>query len=326
MGYNKENYIRIRQEYADKNLRAKEAAEQRTRELHALYPELVKIDNVLRETGMNILRESMRGREGLDERIAKLRESNRELQAIRAQYLESIGYPADYTSVKYECEKCRDTGFDGAKMCECLRRDLVLAGYESSGIGKLMRTQSFETFRLDYYNRSPEERRTMERVLGICRGYAERFDAKKGDNLLFCGTTGLGKTHLSTSIAKVVIERGFDVVYDTAQNILSDFEYERFSKSYGDSSEPKTVKYFDCDLLIIDDLGTEMNNQFTVSCLYNIINTRINQSKAMLISTNLTQNEIRERYSDRITSRLFGDFIALRFFGKDIRLQKALGD
>ncbi|MBQ2766264.1 MAG: ATP-binding protein, partial [Clostridia bacterium] len=148
------------------------------------------------------------------------------------------------------------------------------------------------------------------------------FDGVNGENVFFCGTTGLGKTHLSTAIAKTLIERGFDVVYDTAQNILSDFEYERFGRSYGDDSESRTDKYFDCDLLIIDDLGTEMTNQFTVSCLYNIINTRINHSKSMLISTNLTQNEIRERYSDRITSRLFGDFMVMRFVGKDIRLQK----
>ncbi len=326
MGYNKENYIRIRQEYADKNLRAKEAAERRAAELHEKFPELLKIDRVLSETGLNILAESMKGREGLEERIAKLREGNRELQEMRAAYLQSIGYPPDYTSVKYECGICSDTGFVGTKLCECMRRDLILAGYESSGIGKLIRTQSFETFRLEYYGRSPEERRNMERVLTICRTYAERFAAEKGDNLLFCGTTGLGKTHLSTSVAKVVIERGFDVVYDTAQNMLSDFEYERFGKNYGDNSEPRTAKYFDCDLLIIDDLGTEMANQFTLSCLYNVINTRINHSKAMIISTNLTQNEIRDRYSDRITSRLFGDFMALRFVGKDIRLQKALGE
>jgi len=325
VGYNKENYIRIRQEYADKNLRAKEAADQRAAELHRKYPELLKIDRVLSETGFSILRESMKGREGLEERIAKLKASNKELQEARAAYLVSIGYPADYTSVKYECDVCKDTGFVGTKLCDCMRRDLILAGYESSGIGGLIRTQSFETFRLDYYNRSPEERKNMERVLGICRAYAERFTAGKGDNLLFCGTTGLGKTHLSTSVAKVVVERGFDVVYDTMQNILSDFEYERFGRSHSDTSEPRTAKYFDCDLLIIDDLGAELTNQFTVSCLYNMINTRINHGKSMIISTNLTQNEIRERYSDRITSRLFGDFIALLFTGKDIRMQKALG-
>lgn len=322
MAYNKENYVRIRQEYATKNLRAKEAAEQRAEELHMMYPELAKIDRVLSETGFNILREATKGKDGLDERIAKLREENRELQQARGAYLESIGYPADYTTVKYECSVCSDTGFVGTKMCDCLRRELVLAGYESSGIGMLIRTQSFDTFSLDYYNRSADERKNMEMILSACRTYAQSFDGANGENVFFCGTTGLGKTHLSTAIAKTLIERGFDVVYDTAQNVLSDFEFERFGRSYGDDSESRTDKYFDCDLLIIDDLGTEMTNQFTVSCLYNIINTRINHSKSMLISTNLTQNEIRERYSDRITSRLFGDFMVMRFVGKDIRLQK----
>lgn len=322
MAYNKENYARIRQEYSDKNLRAKKAAEARANELHMQYPELLKIDSVLSQTGLNILREASKGKEGLDERIAALRESNRELQAARGEYLKSIGYPADYTAVKYECEKCSDTGFFDGKMCECMRRELVLAGYESSGIGNLIRTQSFDTFSLDYYNRTPDEHRNMEMIYKTCKAYAERFSDENGENLFFCGTTGLGKTHLSTSIAKTLIESGFDVVYDTAQNILSDFEYERFGRGYGDTSESRCDKYFDCDLLIIDDLGTEMANQFTVSCIYNIINTRINHSKSMLISTNLTQSEIRERYSDRITSRLFGDFMVMKFTGKDIRLQK----
>ena len=322
MAYNRENYARIRQAYAEKNLNAKKAAEGRAAELHRLYPELKKIDDVLAQTGLNILFEATKGTTGLDERIAKLRESNEALVAARGEYLRSIGYPEDYTDVRYECPKCSDTGFVGTRMCECLRRELILAGYESSGIGNLIRTQSFATFSLDYYNRTPDERRNMEMILDNCKAYAERFSSEDGESLFFCGTTGLGKTHLSTAIAKVVIERGFDVVYDTVQNILSDFEYERFGRSYGDDSESKCQKYFDCDLLIIDDLGTEMTNQFTVSCLYNIINTRINHSRSMIISTNLSQGEIRERYSDRITSRLFGDFMAMKFVGKDIRLQK----
>lgn len=322
MAFNKENYIRIRQEYADKNLRAKEAAERRAKELHVQYPELEKIDRVLSETGLNILKEATKGKEGLEERIGALRENNKALQQARAEYLESIGYPADYTAVKYECASCSDTGFVGTKMCGCLRRELILAGYESSGIGKLIRTQSFETFSLDYYNRSPEELHNMKLIFETCRTFADRFGDGSGESLFFCGTTGLGKTHLSTAIAKVLVERGFDVVYDTTQNILADFEYERFGRGYNDMSESRTDKYFDCDLLIIDDLGTELTNQFSVSCFYNIINTRINHSKSMIISTNLTQSEIRERYSDRITSRLFGDFMVMRFVGKDIRLQK----
>lgn len=324
MGYNKENYARIRKEYADKNLRAKEAAQRRADELHAKYPELLKIDRVLAETGLKIFHESMKGREGLEKRIEKLRESNEELCAARGIYLESIGYPKDYTSVKYECEICKDTGFVGTKICQCMRRDLILAGYESSGIGKLMQTQSFDSFDLNYYGRSSAERKNMGLILEACREYAKNFSESSGESLFFCGTTGLGKTHLSTAIAKAVIDRGFDVVYDTAQNILSDFEYERFGRGYGDNSQSHTDKYFDCDLLIIDDLGVEVSNQFTVSCLYNIINTRINNSKSMIISTNLVQNEIRARYNDRITSRLFGDFMVLKFVGKDIRMQKVI--
>lgn len=325
MSYNRENYIKICREYSEKNLRAKEAAEKKANELRARFPELAAIDSELAETGFKIFAEATKGAAGLDERINKLRRENEELQRARAMFLESKGYPADCTSVKYECEKCSDTGFIGNKMCDCMRRSLVLAGYESSGIGKLIRTQSFETFNLKYYNQSPEQRKNMEHNLQVCKSYAESFSPENGENLLFCGTTGLGKTHLSTSIAKAVIESGNDVVYDTAQNIMSDFEYERFVRNHSDTSESKTEKYFDCDLLIIDDLGTEVINQFSISCLYNIINTRLNHRRPMIINTNLLQGEIREKYSDRITSRLFGEFTALLFYGKDIRQLKVSG-
>lgn len=324
MGYNKDNYTRIRQIYQDKSRLASEAARVRCEALYVNHPELKKIDLALSETGVKILQAAAKGTEGLDGRIAALKENNIELQAARRAYLESVGYPADYTDVKYECAKCRDTGFDGVGMCDCMRRDLVLAGYESSGIGKLIATQSFESFSLDYYDSASGARGQMKRILDICEKYAKEFRGEGSGSLLFLGSTGLGKTHMSTSVAKGVIERGYDVVYDTAQNILSDFEFERFGRSYGDNSEVRTAKYFECDLLIIDDLGTEMTNQFSVSCIYNIINTRINSSKPMIISTNLTKNEVRERYSDRITSRLFGDFMPLMFVGKDIRMKKVM--
>jgi len=205
-----------------------------------------------------------------------------------------------------------------------MHRALVMAGYESSGIGKLIRTQSFESFRLDYYT-DPSDLDTMRKVLEHCTNFVNEFSTDNARSMLFVGGTGLGKTHLSTSVAKAIIDRGFDVVYDTTQNILADFEYERFVRGYSDNTGNRTAKYFDCDLLIIDDLGTEMSNQFTVACIYNIINTRINNSKSMIISTNLNQKEMRERFGERIVSRLFGEFMALRFAGKDVRLQKALG-
>jgi DNA replication protein DnaC len=323
MGYNRANYIKIREEFAGKNLRAKKEAEKRAEELHEKFPDIAAIDRVLYETGLKIFAEAMRGSKGLDERIEKLRAENAELRKIRGEFLISKGYPADYSSVKYECALCSDTGFVNDKMCDCMRRALILAGYESSGIGGLIRTQSFETFSLEYYRQTPEQYRNMKHIFDSSQNFAENFETQNGENLLFCGTTGLGKTHLSTSIAKVIIERGFDVVYDTAQNILSDFEYERFTRTYSDLSEPKTQKYFDCDLLIIDDLGAEMTNQFTVSCIYNVINTRLNNKRSIIINTNLREKEIRERYNDRITSRLFGEFKAFLFYGRDIREIKA---
>ncbi len=323
MGYNRDNYARIRQDFQGRNLRAKEAAEARCLELYKKHPELEKIDRLLSSTGMKILRESVKGSDGLEERIAKLKEENRELLSARAAYLESVGYPADYTSVKYECDKCSDTGFVGTKMCECMRRELIMAGYESSGLSKLVKTQSFESFSTDFYKDTQNAAEIMSANLKMCKRYAKKFDAGNGDSLLFMGKSGLGKTHLSTAIAKVVIERGFDVVYETSQNILADFEYERFGRSYSDSSPVRTDKYFECDLLIIDDLGTEVANQFTVACIYNIINTRINSSKSMIISTNLSTKEIIDRYGERINSRLNGEFLGLNFVGKDVRLKKA---
>ena len=133
MAYNRANYIRIREEFADKNLRAKKAAEERAAELHAKFPDVAAMDRVLSETGLRIFAESMKGSAGLDERIAKLKSENAELRRIRGQFLVEHGYPADYSSVKYECPKCSDTGFVGAKMCDCMKRELILAGYESSG-------------------------------------------------------------------------------------------------------------------------------------------------------------------------------------------------
>jgi DNA replication protein DnaC len=197
-----------------------------------------------------------------------------------------------------------------------MREELVLAGYESSGIGRLMQTQSFESFSLDYYPAA--DRTGMEANLRTLREFAHRFDTHRGENYLLIGGTGLGKTHLSTAVARGVIDSGFDVVYDTAQGVFSAFEAAQFGRDQDAGEE----KYLRCELLIMDDLGTELTNNFTVSCLYNIINTRLNNRLSTIINTNLTHSELRTRYADRITSRLFGEFRPLLFSGSDIRREK----
>ena len=320
MAYNAENYKKIAAQYKDKNLRAKQAAEARRTELHEKLPQVAEIDRALSTTGLRLMKEALNGKEGLDARIAKLEAGNALLLEARREILRTAGYPEDYSAVKYECSECQDVGFVNGKMCKCMRRALTLAGYESSGVLKLIAKQNFDTFKLDYYEGT--EKTNMARILERARRYAASFDGRAMHNLLFIGTTGLGKTHLSSAIAKEVVEGGFDVVYESAQKIFSDFEAEKFGRI--PQGEDRTGRYFACDLLIIDDLGTEMQSQFTVSCFYNLVNTRLISEKSMIISTNIHKEELLAKYTDRITSRLFGEFEICVFSGKDIRSQKLM--
>lgn len=318
MGFNRENYKRIREEYENKFKLAREASNARRAELHARFPELVEIDAAIAKTGPAVFAAAMGGKKGLDERIAEIKKENLALREARAKFLLANGYPADYTEVRYECEKCSDSGFVDGRMCSCMREKLIMAGYESSGVANLIKEQSFDTFSLDYYARNKETYERMSHVLRVMREYAEEFSSEKCDNILMIGGTGLGKTHLSSAVAKKIIERGYDVQYVSAIKLISDFESERFKGAGAESVE----RYFDCDLLIVDDLGCEVSNQFTVSCIYDVINTRINRKKSTIISTNLSQGDLRTKYWDRITSRLFGEYRPLMFVGTDVRAQK----
>jgi DNA replication protein DnaC len=291
--------------------------------VHLAIPEVAEIDAALGKTGLSLMEASMQG-ENVTERIAEVRRANEELRRVRADLLVAHGYPADYTEVRYECPLCGDSGFLDAKMCVCMKRKLVEVGFEASGMGNLLREQSFENFDLSYYQNDPAAARRMEQILTRMKQYAHTFEAGKSGNLVLFGGTGLGKTHLSSAVARGVIERGYDVFYVSAVSMLSDFERERFGNSAGGETGENTDRYFSCDLLIIDDLGTEVHNQFTTSVLYNLINTRLNKRQSTVINTNLTQDEFRKHYWDRITSRVLGEYTVLPFLGTDIRAQKLL--
>ena len=321
MGYNQINYARIRKEYETKYLRAREAADRRRAEAQFAIPELSEIDRELGKTGLIIMDAALRGGD-VDARIAQVRRVNEELQARKRALLVAHGYPADYTEIQYECPICRDEGFYEFKICSCMKRKLVEAAYESSGMANLLRTQSFANFSLEHYADDGRVLHHMTRVLELTRGYAESFAPDTCSNMIFLGGTGVGKTHLSTAIAGRVIERGFDVFYAGATNLFSDFEMQRYGNSSGGETGLGTSQYFDCDLLIIDDLGTEVINQFTATVLYNVINTRLSRKKSTIINTNFSQDELRGRYADRITSRLFGEYRVIPFVGRDVRMGK----
>lgn len=316
MGFNTEDFVRIREEYSKKYLKAQEAADARSAELHAKIPDLKKLDTYLSSTAMKIMDAVCSGNS--EEKIAQIKAENQLLLEARAKLLAAYGYPEDYTDVKYECEACGDTGYVDTKMCSCMRRALVMAGYRSSGVYGLMKSQSFDNFSLDYYKDSKENYNAMSVILDGLKNFAEGFDSATYKNYLFMGKTGLGKTHLSTSVAVKVIERGFDVLYVSVCSMISDFEKKRFN--YNETVD--LSRYYSADLLIIDDLGAEMTNQFTVSCFYDVINSRITNRKSTIINTNLKKEEIAARYGDRIESRLFGEYFPVPFLGKDIRGQK----
>lgn len=319
MGFNRANFVKIKQEYETKHIKAKEEATERTLELYTTLPELKQIDDILADIGLKLFNEAIQKKDDYNERVLAMQKEHEDTLNSRKELLKYHDYPENYTDVKYECAMCNDTGYIDIKMCLCMKKALIEAGYASSGIGHLIKKQSFDTFNLDYYKHDANLYKKMESFYIRCKNYAKTFNTDKVSNMMFIGGTGLGKTHLSTSIAKVVIERGYDVVYEAAQNIFEDFQFERFSRTSQDVSDKRTDKYFDCDLLIIDDLGTEVVNQFTISCLYNLLNTRINKEKSIILNTNFNKNDLRKAYADRITSRLFGEFVTLLFEGTDIR-------
>lgn len=317
MGFNKENYARIKQEYDGKYLRAQEAARLRRAEIHAKLPEVAKIDAELSATGTRIFEASLRGDKAA---LDMINAENAALNAKKGQLLVAAGYPADYTEIKYECDKCGDTGVVDYRMCACLKEKLIMAGLESSGMQELIRSQTFENFDLSYY--SGEALARMKTILDIAKQYAQGFEAGKSGNIIMMGNTGLGKTHISSAMGGVIIKKGNDVYYTGAVEMLSEFEDDRFGYDRSEEASEKLDKYFSCDLLIIDDLGTELINQFSTSCLYNIINSRLIRKKSTIINTNFTRDELRKKYQDRITSRIFGEYTVLPFLGTDIREKK----
>ena len=309
-----EVYQRVKEEIENSRNKAIADAEYRKQAIHATCPEIEIIDSELSKTGLALFRAACKG-----EDIAPIKARNGELIAKRAEVLASLGYPADYTEPKFNCKICSDTGSVDMKICSCFKKKLVTENIKNSGIGRLIELQSFDNFDVERYKSEPELYERMSANLKIAKRYAKKFGKDSG-NLLIMGKTGSGKTHISTSIAKAVIELGYSVLHDSAQNIVSDYEADKFKSGY-DKSEPRSEKYTECDLLIVDDLGTEFVNQFTISCLYNLINTRQNKGLPTVISTNLTAAELVAKYEGRISSRLLGgDSTMLLFDSQDYRI------
>ena len=299
--------------------------EQRRRMLYARQPRLEEIERTLRGTMSRIVAAAAKKGEDPLPAIRALRDENLALQQERAQLLTELGYPADYLEDKPACPLCGDTGYDKKGVCRCLRQ--YYAREQLQELSRLLPLGEarFETFRFDLYDSAEWEgygispRANMERNFDVCRDFACQFSRGGGD-LLLSGGTGLGKTFLSACIARVVSENGFSVVYDTAASVFSRFEDAKFRRDDGGSEDAD--RCMRCDLLILDDLGTEMTTSFVQSALYQIVNGRMMAGRSTIISTNLAPEEIGSRYGRSVLSRLEGEYEILPFFGEDIRRLK----
>ncbi len=312
--YSRQNYEDAKAEIENRRVTAIARAEERSRELRERDEAIRLTDFELERTGLLLFKVACEGGD-----LDAVRKRNQELLAARRKRIVELGHPEDYTDVHYTCQKCRDTGFVDTRMCICLKELLITKNIKSSGMGELIEKQSFENFDLEHYKSSPEAYEKMQSVYKRARIFADNFENKRG-NLIFVGRTGSGKTHLSTAIAKVVIGKGYDVLYDSVQNIINDFEQDKFKSGYN-QTESHSEKYLECELLIIDDLGTEFVTPFSVSVLYNLLTTRLNKNLSTIISTNLSTKEIYSKYEGRITSRIFGsEYKLLAFEGRDYRI------
>ncbi len=326
MAYSSEVYAAASRILEERRRTAERDAGIRKAGVYAKYPDIKDLDNELLREMSSLAMLMLRQQQELDEVLGSMKSKIDAIQNKRAEILTKNGFEADYLEPRYTCEKCSDLGRKNGILCSCYKevcREEALRELEKSSGSAAC---SFDNFNLGYYTDNGAEdgtnpRRKMQNYYNFCINYAKDFSADS-PSIVMMGKTGLGKTHLSLSIAKAVIESekgAFGVVYAPAQKLVSNLEHEHFSANGGNAF---LRKYTECDLLIIDDLGAEFPTQFTNSAIGNIINERLYENRPTIISTNLTAKELTERYSERTASRIFGEYRRLLFVGEDIRFLK----
>lgn len=330
MGYDKQIISDLLRELEARRDARERMLSERRQQVYARIPRVRQIDEILRGTAASVLRAALESGDDPAEAIEQLRGQNLALQHERVRLLMDHGLPADFLDGKPDCPLCGDLGYVGSEPCKCLKRMYAKRLTDQLSTILPIEDQNFDTFHLEYYSDAPDARmgisarENMEYNLDLCVEYAHHF-GRQSPNLLLFGSTGLGKTFLSTCIAKTVAESGFSVAYDTAIHVLGCYESVKFNGADAAEAQRAICKYERADLLILDDLGTEMTTAFTTSVFYSLINTRLMARRAMIINTNLLPDEFGRRYSAAVASRLLGDFTQLRFFGDDIRLIKKHG-
>ncbi|HHU63271.1 MAG TPA: ATP-binding protein [Clostridiales bacterium] len=318
--------LREYQQLRDKNAHL---ARQRKEEIYKKLPRIREIDDSISTLGIKLSHIVLKHPEDANTRFEKIKNKIRRLQQEKGELLAVNGYPVDYLEPIYNCSDCKDTGYIKGRQCHCFKQRLVDYTYAQSNLGRRLTKENFNTFNIEYYSDAPfgkeklTPRKNMEIIYAACLNFVNTFDASD-TNLLFYGSTGLGKTFLCNCIARELMLKGKTVVYQTAFKLFDILREYKFRSNRAEYDKKQLEDLVEADLLIIDDLGTEVNNAFISSELFNILNTRLIEDKKTIISTNLTLEELAKHYSERIISRIIGNYKIFKFYGEDIRKKRSL--
>lgn len=328
------NMSEIEREYEDIRFHNRQLHNERVEEIHEKFPQILTLDEKIRDLSIDAALAKL-NEESVDEEALK----NESHALIQEKYrlLQESGYPEDYLEPIYTCPICKDTGSVGNEMCECMKQRIIRQLYEASNLSKNIEQDNFANFRTDYYSENPDgkhklsPRENIENVRRALNAYIHGIDAyftgqttAKG-NLLFQGTTGVGKTFLTNCVAKELLDQGYTVLYSSAGALFDQIADVVMNRNQLEGSQIFYQSLNESDVLIIDDLGTEFTNSFTNAHLYDLINHRLHTRKATIISTNLSLQQIADHYSERISSRMYDSYLILQIYGEDIRLAKRKG-
>ena len=325
MALSNSQYDAIMREYGRQQIENHHKLEERRKEIYARLPVVKQLEAEIAERSVACAKKLLEGDKSV---LDRLKEDLKDLREQKALIIRAAGYPDDYLELHYRCPDCRDTGLIDGRKCHCFLQAQMKLLHAQSNLEDVLERENFKALSYEYYDDTeilPQLGITnaayMRRVVAGCKEFVRVFD-KKHDNLLFTGSTGVGKTFLTNCIARELMDDFHSVIYLTASDLFDVFSRNKFD--YDNAEDMKDMYRFilDCDLLIIDDLGTELNNSFTSSRLFYCINERMNMSRSTIISTNLTLARLRDSYTDRVTSRIMSGYKIIPLYGGDIRLLK----
>lgn len=324
MGLNAAQYDALMREYDKTRLSHKRDLDKRTEEIYNKIPRIKEINDAISTVSVAGAKRMLLERAGNASDIKKQIEA---LSAEKASILRSNGYAEDYLSMRYTCPDCKDTGYTGQTKCHCLNNTIIDLLYQQSGIKDVLKRENFDSFSFSHYDNTKKDPITgvtalenMHQVVKTCRDFIDNFGTDYR-NLYLYGATGVGKTFLTNCIAKELIDGSNSVIYVSSIRLFEILAGNTFKKNNDNVANELSSNLLDCDLLIIDDLGTELVNSFTASALFNCINERHLRQKPVIISTNLSLAELRANYSERVFSRITSNYTLLKIYGDDLRIK-----